>query len=209
MLITMADSYEPEPYENVEVNFSNPDYRNVCDTFGGGFERLDDWIALANILAGRPGWHFDIVNDGQALWSLGDFGGSNLNISVTEDGFNCYNHSSDDSVVLKNIDLVSSWIEPLEEEGRRFPIQLAASSNWQVLLSLKFRIRVDVIGDKYCADVKGMAEEEVFGDTLVEVVAFARERIVQYFEAPVELTEKLLIRLDISEKATQRLMRGA
>ncbi|MGW2232292.1 hypothetical protein [Streptomyces formicae] len=27
-------------YLSVKVNFDNSDYDNVCDTFGGGFERL-------------------------------------------------------------------------------------------------------------------------------------------------------------------------
>ncbi|MGC1238069.1 MAG: hypothetical protein WA860_04690 [Acidimicrobiales bacterium] len=194
-----------EPYELVEVNFDNSDYRNVCDTFGGGFELEIKWIQLANLLVGRPGWHFDVANHGMALWNLGDFGSSNLNISVTPEGFNCYNYLADDSVVLPEIEQVSAWLEPIEDESRHFPAELAAALDWEVLLDLKFVLRVDVIGKGYCAEIKGMAGETILGDSLREILDSARRKIIGYFRAPIDLAERLLISAQLNEAAV-RLM---
>ncbi|MFE1198399.1 hypothetical protein ACFW6E_37585 [Streptomyces olivaceoviridis] len=94
---------------SVKVNFSNSDYYNVCDTFGGGFERLPAWRALGDLLAHRPGWHFDVVNRGEALWCLGVLGECRLAIHVTEDlGFHCYDHDDDSDVVAADTAEVES-----------------------------------------------------------------------------------------------------
>ncbi len=132
MLKIMTADHRPEPSELVEVNLVNADYRNVCHTYGGGVELEGRWIELANILVGRPSWHFDIVNNGEALWSLGDFGGSNFNISVTGDGFYCYNHLLGHSEVFADIAHVSKWLEPIEQESRHFPVDMAAAFEWRV-----------------------------------------------------------------------------
>ena len=76
---------EQRPYEAVEVGV-DIDYVSACETYGGGPNFLDSWKELGDLLAYRTGWHFDIVNRGEALWSLGFFGESLLNISVAAGG---------------------------------------------------------------------------------------------------------------------------
>ena len=75
-----------------------------------------------------------------------------------------------------------------------------------MLLSLPFVIRIDAIDDTYCADVKGMADEAIFGDSFVEIVNTARDRIIQYFKAPLELADRLKIQLDVNEAASRLMM---
>ncbi|MEU6765511.1 hypothetical protein ABZ916_23660 [Streptomyces sp. NPDC046853] len=68
---------------------------NVCDTFDGGFDRLSAWRSLGNLLAHRPGWHFD-VDGGEAQWSIGVLGECQLVIYVHEDlHHHCYDHRED------------------------------------------------------------------------------------------------------------------
>jgi len=204
--VPYALGVDREPFELVEVDFSNADYLNVCDTFGGGFALLDQWKELARIFFGRAGWHFEVVNSGEAIWSLGDLGGSHLNVSVTPEGFNCYNHATDDSPVLASIDAVERWLAPIEDGARRFPIEVAKASGWGVLRSHPFVIRVDVTDGKFCADIKGLSEERWFADTIAQVVSDARERIMRYFDAPDEIEPDLKTELRLSPAASNRLL---
>ena len=73
------------PYAAVRVRFSNADYDNVCNRYGGGPDQLEQWRDLGDLLHGRAGWHFNVVNDGEALWCLGVLGSSLLSIDVDAD----------------------------------------------------------------------------------------------------------------------------
>ena len=203
----MTDDYQPQPYELVEINFGTTDYRIACDTYGGGPINEVRWIELANHLAGRPGWHFDIANRGDALWSFGDFGGSNLNVSVVDGTFNCYSHLTDDSEVLPDIGSVLQWIDNLESNAKRYPIELVRAFNWDVLRTMPFIVRVDAIDEKYCIGIKGMSELTVFADSVAEALADTKNKIIEYFEAPGELADDLTIRLEINEAAVRLLLK--
>lgn len=110
---------ESPAYLSVEVNFDNSDYDNVCDTFGGGFDRLPAWRELGNLLAHRPGWHFDVVNQGEALWCLGVLGECRLAIHVTEGlRYHCYDRGSDSDTVAADTTAVESWLKDREKAAR-------------------------------------------------------------------------------------------
>ena len=200
MLSRMTD--KAEPYELVEVKIANSDYRNVCVTYGGGFELEDKWLSLANYLVGRPGWHFDL-HDGQVFWNLGDFGGSTLNISAVAGGFNCYNASNDESFVLTDISQVSEWLEPIEVNNRHAQAELAASFNWAILKSHNFVVRVDTLDDRYCATIADITSEIVFGDSLSELVEATRQQILDYFGAPSDLSHELVVSLHLNGLAVR------
>ena len=202
----MTNEYERRPFELVEINFGSTDYRIACDTYGGGSHNEIKWIELANQLVGRPGWHFDIANSGEALWSFGDFGGSTLNISIEDDTFNCYSHLTDDSEVLPDIGSVLRWVDTLEPSAKKYPIHLAKAFNWGALRAMPFLVRVDAIDEKFCVGIKGMSEITIFADSVADAVADAKNKIIDYFQAPEELADELTIRLEINEAATRLLL---
>lgn len=142
-------SDERPAHTTVEVGFTNTDYVNVCERYGGGPELLDQWRALGDLLAHRAGWHFDVVNDGQALWSLGAFGGSLLNIHVQADGsYHCLDYLQDKQsrggstegwLATPSLGEVEKWLEPREaqyraptefEKSNRARAATTAGSSW-------------------------------------------------------------------------------
>ena len=65
----MSPTPTTPPYATVEVNFSNSGYLQACERFGGGPGLVPQWTVLGDLLAHRAGWHFDVVNHGEAVWS--------------------------------------------------------------------------------------------------------------------------------------------
>lgn len=199
------------PYQSVRVNFTNSDYRNVCEDFGGGFEAWPAWQALGNLLAHRPGWHFDVVNRGEPLWSLGVLGESRLNISVEDDGrFHCYDAGRDDDATLDRVADVEDWLEPREEEARQpsaVLLDIARSDDWRILKAHPFRLYVSW-SDGYFAATLPALTEAGFGQTLDAAVNRAGEMLCHLFGAPVELARELTMELELDPYATQRLRFG-
>lgn len=119
-------SDEVPPHQTVEVEFMNNNYVSVCQRYGGGPGLLDKWTALGDLLAHRPGWHFDV--DGKPLWSLGAFGESLLNIHVQEGGtFGCLDYIEDKTgtgdgdawLDARSTEQVEAWLEKREARSRQ------------------------------------------------------------------------------------------
>lgn len=204
-------SMERLPHQSVRVNFANSDYRNVCETFGAGFEAWPAWEALGNLLAHRPGWHFDVVNDGEPLWSLGVLGESRLNVSVEDDDrYHCYDADRDDDATFSSVGDVESWMEPREEEARkpsRVLLDIARSDNWRILKAHPFRLYVSW-SDGYFAATLPALTEAGFGRTLAAAVNHAGEMLCHLFGAPIELAPELTMLLEVDVASTQRLRFG-
>ncbi|CAG6397612.1 hypothetical protein NMG29_39200 [Streptomyces cocklensis] len=195
-------------YRSVKVNFSNSDYDNVCETFGGGFERLPAWRELGNLLAHRPGWHFDVVNHGEALWCLGVLGECRLAIHVNDDLlFHCYDHDQDSDAVAADSTEVETWLQAREETARQpsgLLLKMASSDSWNLLKLYTFRIRVSWSDGYYAASVIALAEAS-FGRTVPEAVNGAAEMICRLFNAPAELAPSLTLAAELDETAVQRM----
>lgn len=202
---------ERPPYQSVRVNFSNSNYQNVCEDFGGGFEAWPAWEELGNLLAYRAGWHFDFVNRGEPLWSVGVLGESRLNVSVEgESRYHCYDHDRNDEATLDSISEVESWLEPREEEARKpsaVSLSIARSDDWRILKTYPFRLSVSW-SDGYFAATLPALTEAGFGQTLVEAVNQAGEMLCHLFGAPTELARDLTMELELDPAATQRLRFG-
>lgn len=199
---------ERPPYQSVRVTFSNNDYRNVCEDFGGGFEAWPAWGALGNLLAHRPGWHFDVVNGGEPLWSIGVLSESRLSVFV-EDGsaYHCYDIGRDDEATLGSVAAVEAWLEPREEQARQpsaVSRGIARSDNWRVLKAYEFRLYVSWSDGYFAATLPSLAEAS-FGQTLAQAVNRAGEMLCHLFEAPSELAPELTMLLELDAAATTRL----
>ncbi|WP_030935694.1 type II toxin-antitoxin system HicB family antitoxin [Streptomyces sp. NRRL B-24720] len=202
---------EIPPYLSVRVNFDNSDYDNVCVTYGGGVDRLPAWRELGNLLAHRSGWHFDVVNNGEALWSHGVFGDARLTIFVNQDlRFHCCDHDEDSDTFAADIPAVESWLSG-REEGARKPsstaITFASADNWKYLKLRPIQLRVSWSDGNYSATMPGLSDAS-FGHTLAEALDRAAEMICQLLGAPVEVARELTISAELEETAVRQL-RGA
>ncbi|MGW0573743.1 hypothetical protein [Streptomyces tauricus] len=195
-------------YLSVRANFTNADYENVCDDFGGGFERLPAWRALGNLLAHRPGWHFDVANGGEAMWCLGFPGESGLAIHVNERlEYHCYDHGQDSDTVAADIPAVEAWLDG-REDGARKPsalyIQLASDNRWRLLKAYQFPVQVSWSDGYFSATLPSLAEAS-FGITLSEAVDGACEMICRLVRAPVALAPELEPTLHLDKSASQQI----
>lgn len=196
------------PYATVRVNFSNSDYQNVCDDFGGGFDRWPAWRDLGNLLAHRPGWHFDVVNGGEALWCLGVLGESLLTVFVNEDlRYHCCDHARDEDLIADDTSAVQAWLEEREDEAKkpsRTLIAMASDANWKYFTLFPFQLRVSWSDGYFAAHLPNLAEPS-FGRSLAEAVNGTAEMICQLFGAPPELAPQLTIALELDTAASQKL----
>jgi len=202
------------PHWDIKARFSNNDYRNVCDVYGGGPEFEPRWEALGQLLAYRLGWHFEVVNRGDAIWSLGAFRTSILNVSPDPNGpgFGCYDHRSGSAYTFSSIDDVRQWIENNEEDARRAEnagVELLRSGNWKVLKEYEFDVVVSAEnGARFVASIEDIPGDVFFAQDLLEVLGMARDQIVAYVDAPVELSSAIRLALHLNSSATALLGEG-
>jgi hypothetical protein len=194
----------------VEVGYENSSYVNVCDTFGGGPELLDQWRALGDLLAYRPGWHFDIVTGGRALWRLGAFGEAALTIQVVEGGvYRCCDHGEESDFAAATTAHVERWLDHRETTARQIsPLlrELIADADWERLRVYIFEVRVSWSDGWYSAVVRGLPEEACFERTLAGVLRCAREMLVRVSGALPELAGELHVRVKIDPGATSQFL---
>jgi hypothetical protein len=199
----------PPPYATVEISFSNSGYLQVCERFGGGRALVPQWIVLGDLLAHRAGWHFDVVNQGEALWAWGAFGAAVLSISLTEDGrFRCYDALEQESRVCADRRQLESWIADRDDASRSLSPQaraLLAENGWAFLRRQVFVLRVSWADGWFVSDVKGLLHETVFETSVSASVRAARSMIVRFCGAPEALAEDLVVRVEMDERATRRL----
>lgn len=195
-------------YLSVRANFTTTDYDNVCEDFGGGFERLSAWRDLGNLLAHRSGWHFDVANGGEAMWCLGVLGESRLVIHVNENlQYHCYDHGEDSDILATDIPAVEGWLDGREDEARTpsaLLIELASSEGWQLLRRYPFQVRVSWSDGYFSATLPSLAEAS-FGATLSEAVGRACEMICHVLGAPVALASELTITTELDRSASQQI----
>ncbi|MFJ2154371.1 type II toxin-antitoxin system HicB family antitoxin [Streptomyces microflavus] len=196
------------PYQSVRVNFSNNDYDNVCDTFGRGFDRRPAWRDLGILLAHRPGWHFNVVNHGEALWALGVLGEGQLTIYVDEKlRFHCCDHNEDTDFFAPDVQTVENWLSGREEAARKpspTALEFARAENWKYFKGRPFQLRVSWSDGTYSASLPDL-DDATFGHTLADAVHNAAEMICQLFGAPTEITSELTISAELDESAVRQL----
>lgn len=200
------------PYTSVRAGFSNSDYDNVCDTYGGGLTLQSAWRDLGDLLAHRPGWHFDVVNDSEALWSLGLLGESRLNIHVNEDGrYACFDYAEDTSALLNDIPSVEAWLSTREDKAKqpsRVLVELVRSDDWSGLKRHSFQLRVSWSDGYYSASLPHYYDAS-FGSTLKDAINAATEMLCQLFGAPTDLASQLTIWVELDETATAQVIAQA
>jgi len=197
--------------EEVDVKFVNGSYRNVCHDLGGGHEVLDKWVLLGELLAHRPGWHFDVESFNETpLWSLGAFGESLLNIHVQPDGsFHVYDHLNDSESSIIVVMEIESWLEEREAGTRQLsPVgrRLMFEDDWWLLRRWVFDVRVTWSDGWFSAAVHELPADASFGRTLQDSVRAAREMIIQFSQAPKELVNHLHVKIGLDEGATTQVM---
>ncbi len=198
----------PRPYTSVGVGVDNNDYFNVCDIYGGGPALREAWLDLGDQLAHRPGWHFDVVNDGQPLWSLGILGVSRLNIHVNQDGrYSCYDHDEDAEAICTSIPEVEEWLSTREDRAREpspMLLELAKADDWSVFKAHPHELRVSWSDGYYSASLPGLSETSL-AVTLKDAINGAAEMLCRLFNAPAALAPQLTLRAELDETASAQL----
>ena len=206
----MSPTPTTPPYATVEVNFSNSGYLQVCERFGGGPELVPQWTVLGDLLAHRAGWHFDVVNHGEAVWSWGAFGAAVLSISLTDDGrFRCYDALQQTCRTFTDRQQVDGWLAERDDASRSLSPQaraLLAENGWAFLRRHVFVLRVSWADGWFVSDVKGVPHETVFETSLSESVRTARAMLTRFCGAPEALAPDLVVRVEMDEHATRRFL---
>jgi hypothetical protein len=198
------------PYTTVEVTFGNSGYLQVCERLGGGPELVPQWTVLGDLLAHRPGWHFDVVNNGEVVWSWGAFGTAVLSISLTDDGrFRCYDALEQSSRIFPDRQRVDDWLAERDDPSRSLSAQartLLAENGWAMLRRHVFLLRVSWADGWFVSDVKGVPHETVFETSVSDSVRTARAMVTRFCGAPEELAHDLVVRVEMDEHATRRFL---
>ena len=203
------------PHVNVRVSFANADYINVCADFGPSDDRkvITAWQELGDLLAGRSGWHFDIVSTSggqrEALWSLGTFGASLLNIGLDAQArFRCFDYLEDQSQDCSSVADVERWLTGREERAKKpnaAQLELAQADDWWGLKSHRYVAVVSWSDGYYSATVLGAMLDAAFGETLQQAVNRAGEMICDTYDAPPELAAELKLAVELEPSAVDRI----
>ena len=212
-------------WTQVRARFANSDYRNVCATYGAADGHWPSWDALGELLAPLPGWHFDVVNDGQnpaiPLWSFGLDDASFLNIHVdTEGRYACYDWEADKypgevsqarretlDGGYRGLAGVREWLAA--RDGIRLVSlaqrDMASEGNWQILKDIRFPVQVTWTGTEFAATVTEL-KDPVPGATAGEAIAAAAAVICHLHGAPEDLTPELTIAAEFGPAAVRQLV---
>jgi len=209
MSLDGVDGKEIPPYREVHVGISMLDYVQVCEVFGGGHPNLEAWKDLGNLLAHRVGWHFELVNWGEPLWSLGSFGESMLNIQITDKGFGCFDYREDESSVFDTIALVSNWVDAREMDARQLSelsSEWLSANNWELLRRHIFVAQISTIGQQFLTEVDGVLGPGQMSENFVEAVRCSGTLIVDFLNAPQELAPSIRVDLRCDPSAAELLL---
>jgi predicted RNase H-like HicB family nuclease len=203
----------PGPHWNVEVDLAlgSPEYLMVAEWIHG--HDNETWfVALGDLLGGRPGWHCDLTREG-ILWSYGALGASLFNISPpTSDAapdhrFSVFDYEQDETFEFAGTDALREWLDA--NEGRhadyaRKARAVVAAFDWGVLKS-GFTADITIDGDTWVGTVRTLPMEATFATSLATLVANLREMIGQVFDAPAAVIPEIAIVARLDAKAAAHL----
>lgn len=196
------------PYRQVRVDFSNADYDNVCEAYGGGSARIGAWRDLADLLSQRTSWHFELdLANHEIGWHLGVLGEARLVITVDDSGYRCYDHAQDESVICEAVPDVMQWLDEREDAASGPSDTLRAlgqADNWAVFKAHHYRVYVTWSDGYFSASIPGF-QDAAFGLGLAETLDSAAEMICRFFGAPAGLTPQLALVTELDETATAQV----
>jgi len=217
----MVELAPPGPAWNVEVGIETgtPQYLTFVETiYGHGAGPW--WVALGDLLGGRPGWHCDFTSSG-LLWSYGALGSSLFNISAPdtpedpdepsdyETGkYILFDYDADIEHGFFSIDDLRVWLESNEyrhADHAREVGQWVASDGWAMLNALTFDARVTYEDGNWMATVPKLPLEAAFAYDLPTLIERVRELIAGALGAPLELASTIEIQARLTPAATRAL----
>jgi len=195
----------------IVVNY-NTEYSNAWTTYSQP-SLGPKWQELGDLLAGREGWHCDVVNSVELMWSFGTFRGSLLNIQVLKNGqFGCFDYSEDENQSFELIADVDAWILKREPAARKSDLETSkdflSANNWHGLRNFPFELDVDYVDPTYIGVIRGGAHEATFARSLKELIINAKQMIVAYFDSEESMGDQLIIRTHLAEAATKHFSQG-
>lgn len=210
MLGVMTDEHHP-PHLDVKADLEAlTEYRAAIDVFYRP-EAQPLLIKLGDLLAHRTGWHFASDSTAEVIWTLGSFGGSVLNITITEDlKYHCYDHQADSDDEFADISEVAQWVDSREDAAlehlKRWQRGFASGGDWYALKVYEYRLDVDWFDGHFAAAVFGIPMEATFARTLPDVIRAGRELIINWHDAPSKLGDSLKVNARLSERAVAQVI---
>ncbi|HEU0131893.1 MAG TPA: hypothetical protein VFQ85_12965 [Mycobacteriales bacterium] len=198
------------PSNDVEIGFDigSPLYWAWVEKLYG-FDQVEWWLELGDLLAGRPGWHVDIDTSGGRLgllWSFGSFGRSLFNVTAVGLGeFSLFDYAADENHFIVGVDALRGW---LEDNEPRYNDEFAglrswlAADDWYMFCVLPYDVRVTVDEDgRWLATVHGLRAEVAVAADLPAVLAAVREMLCGAVGAPAEVAPRLRLTARLDEPA--------
>lgn len=165
------------------------DYDDACSRYGLEGQ-LELWQVLGDGLAHRPGWHFDLVNDDEPMWSFGAFGMSLLCVFVNQrGGYECFDYYGDDSSVVWSVSIVLEWVYSREEAARArgvAPYELFRDQDWKLLAAHTMDLDVTWSDGIFVAAVRDLPSDAALQPTLAAAISAAAEMVAHHVGAPRE-----------------------
>jgi hypothetical protein len=215
----MSESGEVRPSwkVDVQIGFGTTNYVSLADWLYG-YESVEWWTALGDLLGGRPGWYCELGTDG-LYWHFGAMQASLLNIgSPVEDGrrdkfpksnYSLFDYEADEVVHFESIDDLRTWLEANEPRftdyirGRYS--EWASADDWAVLRMMTWRINVEYDGAAWIATVPNVPADATFANDLPQALRQAGELICAAFGAPARIAELMSLEAYLDVEACSAL----
>jgi len=199
----------------VTIDMGRPTYANLASRLYGP-ETEAWWVALGDLLGGRPGWHCEftqLTDHNGLLWSFGAFGSSLFNISAPRDpgdfasgALEIYDFEGDTTYRFAGTDELLAWLEDNEHRHADHVSNLrplASAFGWKVLKTMGVDLRVTHDGSSFIATFPDLPFESAAASDLSTLLAHARQAVARAHGAPDWVTTEIGLRVHLDPAASR------
>lgn len=193
----------------------SPNYLAVASAFHG-HHSTKWWLALGDLLGGRPGWRCELTDEG-LIWLFGPLGTGLFVVSAPfhedpadvdadyENGrYVILDHAADEMPEFTGTEKMREWLDANESRHAKHVEKLRFAyeeNDWAVLKSMEFETRITHDGHTFIATVPYLSMESTFADDLPTVLTRVQELIAHAFDAPQNIAPEITVKARLDPAA--------